>query len=250
MGIESSAGASSLKVASWNCAGAFREKVHRALELDADMYVIQEAEPPDRYVSLLPSGTSTFYEVRPEYPKGVLVFTRPGYTVSGSGSDAESSYAHVIPLTVTTPDTRSVDLWAVWTLDASPREAAYVGQAHLALDHLEAGIRPGTVMIGDFNSNAIWDRERRRNHSVLVERLAEHGLTSAYHRWTGERQGEESTPTFFLQRNAAKPYHLDHCFTDLAVIDLRVGTFADWSGLKASGGVSDHVPLVVTVRLG
>jgi len=236
-------------MASWNCAGAFREKVHRVLELDADVYVVQEAEPLERYAALLPADSSTHYVIRPGDPKGVLVFTRPGYALSAAADDRAPWYAHVVPLTITTPADGSVDLWAVWTLDASPTEAAYVGQAHLALDHLEVGIRPGTVMIGDFNSNAIWDHERRRNHGVLVERLAEHGLRSAYHHWTGEAQGKESTPTFFLQRNAAKPYHLDHCFTDLDVVDLRVGTFDDWSGLKAAGGVSDHVPIVITVRV-
>lgn len=217
--------------------------------MDADVYVIQEAESVERYAAVLPEGTSTVYAARPGHPKGVLVFTRPGYVVAARPEDPEPPYAHVVPVTVTTPAAESIDLWAVWTLAASPRDAAYVGQAHLALDHLERDLRPRTVMIGDYNSNAVWDGERRRNHSVLVDRLAERGLASAYHRSTGEAQGEERTPTFYLHRNEAKPFHIDHCFTDLDVLDVAVGTFADWSGLKTAGGVSDHVPLVVTVAL-
>lgn len=240
---------STLKIASWNCAGAFREKVQRALALDADVYVIQEAEPLDRYAALLPTGSATHYVVRPEYPKGVLVFTRPGYALTVRTSAGPQTHSHIVPLTVTVPAAAPVTLWAVWTLDASPREAAYVGQAHLALDDLADELGPRTVMIGDYNSNAIWDHERSRNHTTLVDRLAAHGLSSAYHHWTGDTQGEETRPTFFLQRNESKPYHLDHCFTDLPVVDVQIGTFAEWSGLKAAGGISDHVPLVVSVEV-
>lgn len=177
----------------------------------------------------------------------MLIFTRPGFNLSVAPTSDEPKYAHVIPLTVTPPTGASLDVWAVWTLNASPKEAAYVGQAQLALDDLGAQIRRGTVMIGDFNSNAIWDRQRVRHHSILVERLATHGLVSAYHRWTGEAQGAETQPTFYLHRSEAKPFHIDHCFTDLDIVDLKVGTFTEWSGLKAAGGVSDHVPVCVTV---
>ncbi|CAI9405513.1 endonuclease/exonuclease/phosphatase family protein [Nocardioides sp. T2.26MG-1] len=238
-----------LRVVSWNCAGAFREKIGRALALDADVYVIQEAEPVDRYAGLLPPGSMTHYVARPEYAKGVLVFARPGYKVEAQLQPLVPGYSHVTPFTITSPSGASADLWAVWTLGASRHEAAYVGQAHLALDDLEPALRTGTVMIGDYNSNAIWDKERRRNHSTLVSRLAVHGLVSAYHLWTGEVQGSESQPTFFLHRREAKPFHLDHCFTDLEVLDVKVGTFADWSGLKAAGGVSDHVPVTVVLAL-
>ena len=239
--------AQQVRIASWNCAGAFREKVGRALALDADIYVIQEAEPLPRYQALLPERWATHYVVRDGFPKGVLVLAREGFALRPLPGSAEPKYAHVVPMAVTGPTGFAFDLWGVWTLDASPRETAYVGQAHLALDDMGARIRRGTVMIGDFNSNTIWDRMRVRHHSLLVERLTAHGLSSAYHRWTGEPQGGETQPTFYLHRSLAKPFHIDHCFTDLEITGVEVGTFADWSGLKSAGGVSDHVPLIVSV---
>ena len=237
-----------IRIASWNCAGAFRNKVARTLELDADAYVIQEAEQPAKYVDLLPYGSPVVYDVLPGFPKGLHVFARPGFKLTVTRPAAHPDYAHVIPMTVNTPEGHEFDLWAVWTLDAKPREASYVGQAHLALDVLREGLRPHTVMIGDFNSNSIWDTMRRRNHTTLVERLAGFGLKSAYHALTGDAQGEEKQPTFYLHRSEAKPFHIDHCFTDLEVVDVTIGSFAAWSGLKSSGGISDHVPVTVTVN--
>lgn len=238
-----------IRVASWNCAGGFRNKVDRVLALDADIYVIQEAEPVDAYARSLPEGPSVYYERRPEFPKGLLVFTRPGWIVTGRAGQ-DRGYGHVAPLVVVAPDGRTIDLRAVWTLDALPHEAAYVGQAHLALDdipHTPNGWSD-RVAIGDYNSNAIWDSERRRHHTALVERMTALGMNSAYHALTGEVQGSETQPTFFLHRNASKTFHIDHCFTDLEVADVLVGSFADWSGLKVDGGVSDHCPLLVSLR--
>lgn len=240
-----------LRIASWNCAGAFRRKVDRALALNADLYVIQEAEPLDRYENLLPRGTSTFYARRDPWDKGVLVVAARGWALSAQSSP-DSDYAYVEPLEATNSAGTSLDLRAVWTLDARPREAAYVGQAHLALDALPqtASDRRGRrIAIGDYNSNAIFDHERVRNHTTLVERMAELGMISAYHSFFAEKQGEETRPTFFLQRNRSKAFHIDHCFTDLPVLGVEVGTYEEWSGLAVDGGVSDHCPLVVTLSL-
>lgn len=37
-----------MKIVSWNCAGAFREKYTSIIEEDADIYVICECEDPAR----------------------------------------------------------------------------------------------------------------------------------------------------------------------------------------------------------
>jgi exodeoxyribonuclease III len=247
-------------VATWNCAGAFRLKVDRALALDADVTLVQEAENPASYSALLGDEREVFWFARPQDRKGVLAFTRGGFELRPHRAWVPGApFSHVIPLTLRTPAGHVISLFHVWTLGAKHRQAAYVGQAHEALDHYERLLRPprrragpgavraGTVLVGDFNSNACWDDGRVRNHSALVDRLARCGIHSAYHRITAEAHGAETKPTFYLYRQMERPYHLDYCFTDLPVRSVEVGTYAQWSGLKSVGGVSDHVPVVATL---
>ncbi len=101
--------------------------------------------------------------------------------------------------------------------------------------------------MGDFNSNTIWDRPRRiGNHSAVVERLAEKDIYSIYHKHLKQEQGKENHPTFFLQKNKNKPYHLDYCFASTGIFDklkkLEIGTFENWITC------SDHVPLIIKFK--
>ncbi len=102
-----------------------------------------------------------------------------------------------------------------------------------------------TVIIGDFNSNAIWNRKREgvQDHRALVAMLAGLGLVSAYHHFHGEEQGSETRPTFFLLWKQERPYHLDYCFIPKEwagqIESVSVGSYSDWAT------ASDHRPLIV-----
>lgn len=99
-------------------------------------------------------------------------------------------------------------------------------------------------MAGDFNNSAYWDKPGRAdNFKDLAKELNNGGLVSAYHSFTGDEFGEEQQPTFYMQRNREKPYHLDYCFLSRDLLErvtsVRVGTYDEWIGL------SDHMPLIV-----
>jgi endonuclease/exonuclease/phosphatase family metal-dependent hydrolase len=99
-------------------------------------------------------------------------------------------------------------------------------------------------MVGDFNSNTIWDKKHRRgNHSSVVERLEEKGILSCYHVHHKQIQGKEKDPTFYLYKHKDKPYHIDYCFAPTEWVNrvkqLEIGDYNEWCN------VSDHSPLFV-----
>lgn len=68
------------------------------------------------------------------------------------------------------------------------------------------------------------------------------GLESVYHRSRSISQGSEPEPTFFLQRNRAKAYHIDYAFAPVAWLagcSARIGEADRWLPW------SDHMPLVI-----
>ncbi len=105
-----------------------------------------------------------------------------------------------------------------------------------------------TILIGDFNSNTIWDNlPRKVNHSTVVTLLENNKIYSAYHKFFNQEQGQEAHKTLFMYRHQDKPYHIDYCFvsTDFAekISDVKIGAYEDWTEY------SDHSPLIVTFNL-
>jgi endonuclease/exonuclease/phosphatase family metal-dependent hydrolase len=100
------------------------------------------------------------------------------------------------------------------------------------------------IIAGDFNSNAIWDEwDRWWNHSDVVNNLKELDIHSVYHTLRNEKQGEEKTPTFYLQRKKEKPYHIDYFFCSSSILEkvehLEIGDVDYWLQ------ISDHFPLII-----
>jgi endonuclease/exonuclease/phosphatase family metal-dependent hydrolase len=90
------------------------------------------------------------------------------------------------------------------------------------------------VIMGDFNSNAMWDKKRRpaRDHSAMVGALSELGLVSSYHHFFGEARGKETRPTHYFRWHEHEPYHLDYCFIPQSwaerLVNVEVGSYEAW----------------------
>ena len=100
------------------------------------------------------------------------------------------------------------------------------------------------LIIGDFNSNKIWDKlDRWWNHTDVVRELEEIEIRSLYHEYFNEEQGEEQCPTFYLQKNILKPYHIDYVFADRKTFDkiknIEIGQKIEWLQW------SDHMPILI-----
>ena len=126
-----------------------------------------------------------------------------------------------------------------------PRQR-YIGQVWTALQNDSGFVDSDTVVLGDFNWNAIWDESPNSplcgNLADTVEELHRHGLQSAYHQETGDEFGDEASPTLFMHKKEDRPYHVDYAFCPASLLEsatVSVGDYEEW--IEAS----DHMPLIV-----
>lgn len=231
-----------LKIVTWNCNGALRRKFNLIDELDADIYVIQECENP------LETGNSNYIEwaknhlwIGDSKNKGLGVFAKNGVKLTPlnwTNQYEGNSVKHFLPCYVNS----EFELIAVWTHYNKSPTYGYIGQfwKYFQLHKLKFN---NSLIIGDFNSNSIWDKPKRAwNHSEVVKELEKLNITSFYHSLGQESQGNELQPTFFLQKNLDKPYHIDYIFGSpefrKKLEKIELGKVEDW--IK----YSDHLPMI------
>lgn len=223
----------------WNCNGAFRKKWGRISALDPDIVVIQECEDPSqvRDPAYL-DWASNYLWAGPTKNKGIGVFAKTCIALTAVPLELN-------PLELFLPcivDGRW-PLLATWTRHANSSSFRYIGQLWQFLQiHPAFMNHPEAMLIGDLNSNAIWDKEHRfSSHSDVVRELSGLGLQSSYHAHFKEEQGRESKATFFLQRRLVRPYHIDYAFfgTAWTVVNVAIGGTEEWLT------ESDHMPMVV-----
>lgn len=224
-----------MRLVTWNCCrGPFSSKVPLAQALEPDVAVLQEcARPAEESPSCLWFGESP--------RQGITVLTSGGYRVDAL-PNTPGVPRFTFPVQVTGPE-RFLIL-AVWS-QRGP-EYPYVEAVIRAVElYRDLICSQPTVVIGNFNSNAIWDGKRppSRNHGGLVQLLSDVGLASSYHAFFGEVHGAETRPTHYFQWNERKPFHIDYCFIPRQWLprleQVHVGSYSQW---KES---SDHRPLTV-----
>ena len=223
-----------MRLVTWNCCrGSAAGKLSLLTPLQASISVVQECSRPTE-----DSPSCFWFGDNPR--QGMAILSSPEYRVQPIRPRAVPRYT--LPFQVTGP--RSFLLLAVWS-QRDP-EHPYVRAVIRAVEvYRDLIATQPTVLVGDFNSNAIWNRKRpgARDHGALVTMLSQLGLVSAYHHFHGEVQGLETRPTLYLRWNQGLPYHVDYCFIPEAwaahVRSVAVGGYSEWA--KAS----DHRPVVV-----
>ena len=249
-----------MKIVTWNCNGPLRNKTEALDTLKADVYVIQECENPALSTSKFQEWAGDYLWVGTSKHKGLGIFPKKGNTVQACQWHGTFSHAGVInsspSSSCTTDDLKlflpfilndKYQVLGVWTKAEGSKVFRYIGQLWKYLQiHRDQLKRSNTVLLGDFNSNRIWDKpDRWWNHSDVVEELNAIGLSSVYHQKTLEEQGQEATPTFFLQRNLEKSYHIDYVFVSedlMGCSSVEIGNQDPWLS------VSDHMPLTLSLE--
>jgi len=226
---------------------AFRKKASFILAHKPDILIIPECEHPDKlkFDKTLPIPTDILWHGTNQN-KGLAVFSYSNYKfklLDNHNTDLKL----ILPIAVTGGDV-DFTLLAIWAYNPLDLNYNYIGQVWKAIIHYEKILKHKNIILaGDFNSNMIWDRlKRKTNHSMVVEKLKKFKIHSAYHVSLSIAQGAEEHPTFFLYRHQNKPYHIDYCFASDNLLDklesVEIGGYNEWRTL------SDHSPVIVSFK--
>lgn len=236
-----------MRIIEWNCQGAFRNKNEQVLKLNPDILVVPECENGERlkFGKLTPKPTDFFwYGDKPN--KGIAIFSYSNYKFELL-KEFNPKFRYIIPLKVFN-EKESFLLFAIWAMDNKKNPLArYIGQIWLAINYYSDLLNYNTILIGDFNSNQIWDeKERVGNHTHVVEKLKENKIYSLYHKTNNCEHGKELNHTFFMYRKKEKPYHIDYCFASEHFVknnyQLKLENCDDWIS------ISDHVPMIIDFK--
>ena len=210
-----------------------------------DILIVPECECPEKLS--FETGTQKPKDIvwfGANQNKGLAIFSYSDYkfrVLDNHNDDLKM----IIPIAVTNGNF-NFNLFAIWANNPNDPDGQYVTQVWKAIHYYDTAITSSqTILIGDFNSNTIWDKPRREgNHSTVVKKLEDKGVYSVYHKHFSQAQGKEQHPTLYLYRRRDKPYHIDYCFASLDMIEhlksVEVGDYDFW--IK----YSDHVPVIVT----
>ena len=232
-----------MKIVSWNCNGGFRRKFKELFDAypDADLFMVQECENPDYYNSrdfkaLFQNG---FHVGAPDYSmKGIGVFSPKGSWLRR----VKCKYGnplHMLGYAFFEMD-NTQKMLAVWP------HGKYVEEMIDFFQLNESLFTKDLLIMGDTNSCSVFNNHhpKSKNHDVLVELLKGKGLVDAYNYCTGDVEGEEVIPTFYLQRKKDKPYHLDRCF----VAPERIASFNVAANHDYWLSLSDHIPVEIVIK--
>ncbi|RVT79904.1 endonuclease/exonuclease/phosphatase family protein [Flavobacterium sufflavum] len=231
-----------MKIVTWNCNGALRKKFEQLKSLNADIYIIQECENPfevkhKEYFN----WANNHLWIGDNKNKGIGIFANSDIKLQKldwSDNFKGHKVKYFLPCSVN----NEFELLAIWAHSNNSPTFGYIGQFWKYLQ-VNKGYLNKSLIVGDLNSNKIWDKwDRWWNHSDVIKELNDIEIESFYHKFYNEEQGKESLPTFFLHRSLEKPYHIDYVFGSKYfssnLKNIEIGNIEKWLE------ISDHLPLI------
>jgi len=223
---------------------AFRKKYPKVLDLKPDLLVLQECENELKlkdHLSSLNYNQLIWYGKNPNKGVAVISFNEVNIALNENHNE---SVEYVVPLKLSIND-KEINLFAIWAMPhEESRARSYVGQIWAAINYYSHLLDKDSMLIGDFNSNAIWDHKRPvGNHTQVINFLNNKDIYSVYHQLTETDHGQESHPTLYLTKNIDKPYHMDYCCVSKSLFSentrVEIGEYDDWIKF------SDHMPVII-----
>lgn len=242
---------SKLKIATWNCKGAYRKKQKYFLEkYEPDIWIIQECEDLDRLQKqkdFQRPDNAIWFGDNPN--RGISIFSRAGYDIA-INKDHNEAFKYIVPIKIS--GLTSLNLFAIWAMNSAKelRKQRYIGQVFSAFNYYKLDSKKDTLITGDFNWNLNFDSN---SHGLIgkfkdfLTQMDKVDFQSIYHKVKSEAFGLETKPTLFLQGKNEKPYHIDYIFGNNKLIDntekVEIGKYDEWIDY------SDHMPLYTEIRL-
>ena len=223
---------------------AFRNKADQILRFNPDILVIPESESEEKinFNKHIKTPKQKLW-VGKNINKGLLVASYSDFYKIGINKLYNEDCKYILPIDVSYSNADFI-LLAVWTQSTGNSYDSYVVQAYRAINYYIKLLGKDSIIIGDFNSNAIWDDgdKKEATHTDLVNILSKIGIESLYHTKTNTKQGQEQDSTLYLHRKEHKRYHVDYIFSGKSwtnkLSNIEIGGFEDW--IK----YSDHMPII------
>ena len=264
-----------MKIVSWNCHYGFTpEKVEAIKQYDADILVIQECREIDMVNA---TGYDTehwdWYGDHEEVKNlsgdnkikrdlGIGVFWKKDIGISIKQKDEwknslskNCDFRYLVPYEVK-GKFKTFTLIAVWTKDRIKKNPEdkyeYVEKAHAAIDkYNELNLLEGRViLIGDFNSNTIWDPCYRKGqkHTDFENKLNEMKIQNC----SMLLEAKSNDTYYYYYKNQEKKVVNDYCFASIDIDKspkLYIPDSKEWipyeNWSKRWRGLSDHCPISV-----
>ncbi|MCC2456481.1 MULTISPECIES: exonuclease/endonuclease/phosphatase family protein [Bacillus cereus group] len=232
-----------MKIVAWNAGMAFRKKIDKILPLKADILVISECEQPEKWGQIdKERGIYKFLWEGDNPNKGIGIITFDKRYKIEIHPDYDKSFRYIVPIKVSA-DNQEFIMFAVWSQKGEKRYDSYIGQIYLALEKYASLLKEPCIIVGDWNSNKLFDHIKRvKTHSEVVEFLEGFGIKSAYHHLSKKEHGEELKATHYFRKEKARPFHIDFLFASKLLLDqlksFHIGSREDWIEF------SDHMPII------
>jgi endonuclease/exonuclease/phosphatase family metal-dependent hydrolase len=226
-----------MRIATWNCQTGLHSSSWAAVDaLNADVITVQECLS-DTCAQAERRGGWTCEWQQGRVRKGLAVLARHPYKIEKQ----ERSEPCVISTLISGPGSNRFRFVGFWGMSPMGGDS-YPQQATRLIEQLPGDGIP-TVVAGDFNASS-----RNEHHLRNVDRFADLGLVSAYHSAEHiDHAGNWSHPTSYHHGREEERFHMDYVFVPKAwrrIQSVEVGTFRKY----VQSGLSDHVPVVVTLR--
>ncbi|MGM0471120.1 MAG: endonuclease/exonuclease/phosphatase family protein [Bacillota bacterium] len=233
-----------MRLLTWNCNMAFRNKKEQVLKYNPDILIIQECENPDYKGNW--NEFSNWRWIGDNRNKGLGVFSRNDINIEIIDNISNFNSRYILPIKIKEPI--NLTLLAIWAMnDEEDRKRRYIGQVYTALKKYEDFIGDKSIIAGDFNWNVIWDESPSYSlygdFTDTKQILNQKELYSIYHFLSDFDFGKENESTFFMHKKKSKSYHIDYIFMNDKLIkeitEFWIGDYEEWIDS------SDHMPIMV-----